>query len=175
MAKTKVKVAVQSKVEEKETEAVLENPLFAYAGRARKIAFAIDVSGSMLVASSFGGTRMEVVKEHLAAALQSMEGNPGAGFGLVTFDQAHHTPLGESLWEADPANVSKGLSAVEAITTVSRAPPHLFPNARACCGATRALISLINVLAAQRQRERWRGGGARGVHRNGARCDLLPR
>jgi hypothetical protein len=123
-AKTKVKAAVQSKVEEKETEAVLENPLFAYAGRARKIAFAIDVSGSMLVASSFGGTRMEVVKEHLAAALQSMEGSPGAGFGLVTFDQAHHTPLGEALWEADPANVSKGLSAVQAITTVRCCSPH---------------------------------------------------
>eukprot|EP01043_Picozoa_sp_COSAG02_P013867 COSAG02_NODE_561_length_20308_cov_42.799495_12_plen_2050_part_00 len=128
IAKTKVKVAVHSKVEEKETEAVLENPLFAYAGRARKIAFAIDVSGSMLVASSFGGTRMEVVKEHLAAALQSMEGSPGAGFGLVTFDQAHHTPLGEALWEADPANVSKGLSAVQAITTVRRSLLRLFLN-----------------------------------------------
>lgn len=117
-AKVKVKVAVNSKVEEKQVEAVLENPLFAYAGRARKIAFAIDVSGSMLVESSFGGTRMEVVKEHLATALQSMEGNPGAGFGLVTFDQSHHMPLGEALWPADPENVSKGLSAVQAITTV---------------------------------------------------------
>jgi hypothetical protein len=133
MAKTKVKVAVETKVEEKAVEAVLENPLFAYAGRARKIAFAIDVSGSMLVASSFGGTRMEVVKEHLATALQSMEGNPGAGFGLVTFDQTHHTPLGEALWPADPENVSKGVSAVQAITTVRRAALHTCSKTLTCC------------------------------------------
>jgi SpoVK/Ycf46/Vps4 family AAA+-type ATPase len=136
VGKAKVKVAAKTKVAEKQQEAVLENPLFAYAGRARKIAFAIDVSGSMLVASPFGGSRMEVVKEHLATALQSMEGNAGAAFGLVTFDQTHHTPLGDSLWPAEPENVSKGLSAVQEIVSVRAAGCAPFCRTQLCrlCG-----------------------------------------
>ena len=47
----------------------------------KKIAFAIDISGSMLVASSFGGTRIEVVKEHLTTALQSMEDSQALALG----------------------------------------------------------------------------------------------
>ena len=63
-AKVKVKVESKPKEQEKQLEAVMENPLFAYAGRARKIAFAIDISGSMLIASPFGSNRMEVVSAH---------------------------------------------------------------------------------------------------------------
>ena len=67
----KVKVGSKPKEQEKQLEAVLENPLFAYAGRARKIAFAIDVSGSMLITCPFGTNRMEVVKEHLSGKRQN--------------------------------------------------------------------------------------------------------
>ena len=63
--------------------AVLVNPLFANAGSARRIGFAIDVSGSMRSSTQSGGTRIDVVKRHLASALRSMSGAPGAAFGII--------------------------------------------------------------------------------------------
>jgi hypothetical protein len=88
----RVRAAVQSKTKEKAKEdkkkdknkkkkgkkkknkrkKVLANALFANAGTARKIAFIIDVSGSMDEhEESFGGAaRLEVVKRYLVQALK---------------------------------------------------------------------------------------------------------
>jgi hypothetical protein len=65
-AKTKKKKKKKTKVAEKE-EQLKMSALFANAGNARKIAFAIDISGSMgHPEGSFGGmTRMDIVKTQM--------------------------------------------------------------------------------------------------------------
>eukprot|EP01047_Picozoa_sp_COSAG01_P129477 COSAG01_NODE_58932_length_303_cov_0.745098_1_plen_43_part_10 len=39
-------------------------------------------------------TRIDVVKRHLASALRSMSGAPGAAFGISLFDTGVKLPLG---------------------------------------------------------------------------------
>lgn len=88
----------------------LRNALFAGAGTARRIAFAIDISGSM------GGERIEVVKQHMALVIGSMEGQEGCAFGISLFDtEQEFTPLGPALLEATPRNIAWGLREVARI------------------------------------------------------------
>ena len=57
-ATPQVEEKVVEEVQEKQMELV--NPLFATAGRAQRLAFAIDVSGSMLETTPFGMNRLEL-------------------------------------------------------------------------------------------------------------------
>ena len=84
----------------KKQSQVLYNALFEGAGLARRIAFAIDISGSM------SGERIMVVKKHLEMALRSMEGVEDAAFGIALFDSACKlTGLGDVLWATTTGNV----------------------------------------------------------------------
>ena len=96
--------------------AVLTNSLFANAGSARRIGFAIDISGSMSSSTDSGQTRIAVVKRHLASSLRSMAGAPGAAFGISCFDSSVTLPLGPKLLSATRPLVAKGLTAVAGIT-----------------------------------------------------------
>jgi uncharacterized membrane protein YgcG len=88
------------------------NALFANAGTAIRIGFALDISGSMGADTPMGCDRMEVVKQHLAAVLRSMEGVRNAAFGLALFDQACQLPVGKRLLPASWVGLKTGLEAV---------------------------------------------------------------
>ena len=62
----------KKKKKKKPLQQMLLSALFEGAGMARRIAFAIDISGSM------SGERIDVVKKHLRTALRSMQGPPTA-------------------------------------------------------------------------------------------------
>jgi hypothetical protein len=103
----------QKKKKKKKKQQVLYNALFANAGGARRIAFAIDLSGSM-DADGFGGlSRIDVVKKHLSQAIQSMQGVKHAAFGIATFTGTAQAPLGTALIPATPGGVAMGLNCVE--------------------------------------------------------------
>ena len=95
--------------------AVLTNPLFANAGSARRIGFAIDISGSMQSSTQAGSSRIEVVKRHLASAIRSMSGAPGAAFGVALFDTGVKLPLGDRLLPCNRAMIARGMSAISGI------------------------------------------------------------
>ena len=88
------------------------NALFANAGNARRIAFAIDLSGSMQNSGFSGMNRIDVVKLHLGTALKSMEGVKGAAFGIATFTGTAEAPLGHTLIPATSAGVARGLECI---------------------------------------------------------------
>jgi hypothetical protein len=115
-AKTKKKKSTKVKAAHQE-EQLKMSALFANAGNARKIAFAIDISGSMgHPEGSFGGmTRMDVVKAQMVESIKSMENAPYASFGIVSFNQSAHTLLGGQLLTATPANVARGVAAVQTL------------------------------------------------------------
>ena len=91
----------RAKAQPKAKVAVLANALFANAGTARRIGFAIDISGSM-GAPGFGAgqNRLDVVKEHLKGAIGSME------------DTNCHTPMGDSLTPATWTGVKKAEACI---------------------------------------------------------------
>jgi hypothetical protein len=93
--------------------AVLTNALFANAGSARRIGFAIDISGSMGAGTPMGANRLEVVKQHLRTAIAAMEGAFGAAFNIVLFDQECHTPMGTALVPATWAGVKVAENVIE--------------------------------------------------------------
>ena len=105
--KRKVKAAAKPAV------AVLANALFANAGSARRVGFAIDISGSMH-AGAFGGmNRLDVVKKHLQSAITSMEGAFNAAFSIVLFDTECHTPMGTSLTPSNWTGVKKAEECIK--------------------------------------------------------------
>ena len=105
--KRKVKAAAKPAV------AVLANALFANAGSARRVGFAIDISGSMQ-AGAFGGmNRLDVVKKHLQSAIASMEGAFNAAFSIVLFDTECHTPMGSSLTPSNWTGVKKAEECIK--------------------------------------------------------------
>ena len=103
----------RAKAQPKAKVAVLANALFANAGTARRIGFAIDISGSM-GAPGFGAgqNRLDVVKEHLKGAIGSMEGAFNAAFSIVLFDTNCHTPMGDSLTPATWTGVKKAEACI---------------------------------------------------------------
>jgi hypothetical protein len=103
------------KAQPKAAVAVMANALFANAGTARRIGFAIDISGSM-AAGAFGGlNRLDVVKKHLRGAIGSMEGAFNAAFSVVLFDTECHMPMGDSLTPANWTGVKKADACIEAM------------------------------------------------------------
>lgn len=96
---------------------VLVNALFAGAASARRIAFAIDISGSMSAAEpSFGGmSRIDVVKNHMRSALRCLEGVRKGAFGIALFDSMCHLPCGPGLIPATSSGVSIGIAAIDAM------------------------------------------------------------
>jgi hypothetical protein len=116
-AKKEEKKKTNKKKGSKKKKKLLVNALFANAGNARKIAFVIDISGSMSQDEpSFGGmTRMQVVSQHLAQAIKSMEGAEGAAFGIALFNHGGHLPLGPSLVPATASGVTHGIRAAMAL------------------------------------------------------------
>jgi hypothetical protein len=72
--------------------------------------FAIDISGSMQSTTQTGQSRITVVKRHLAGAIRSMAGAPGAAFGIALFDTSCKLPLGDSLLPTNKSNVRHQIS-----------------------------------------------------------------
>jgi hypothetical protein len=95
-----------------ESAAVLANPLFANSGSARKIAFVIDVSGSMNEVEDGGETRIAVVRKHLAGALKAMAAAPDAEFGVATFNRFVQKPLGDKLLSTSADSVQRALDVI---------------------------------------------------------------
>jgi hypothetical protein len=105
--KRKVKAAAKPAV------AVLANALFANAGSARRVGFAIDISGSMHAGAFAEMNRLDVVKKHLKSAITSMEGAFNAAFSIVLFDTECHTPMGSSLTPANWTGVKKAEECIK--------------------------------------------------------------
>ncbi len=105
--KRKVKAAAKPAV------AVLANALFANAGSARRVGFAIDISGSMHAGAFAEMNRLDVVKKHLKGAITSMEGAFNAAFSIVLFDTDCHTPMGSSLTPANWTGVKKAEECIK--------------------------------------------------------------
>ena len=80
--------------------------LFANAQGAQKIAFAIDLSGSMRTKTSADGneTRIQVVIKHLHKALDAAL-SVGCSFGMGTFTSEADLPLGSKLMQCTKENI----------------------------------------------------------------------
>ena len=108
------------------TQPVMRNDLFhldrqcvACRGRcrvltkaARRVCFAIDISGSMDESTSFGQSRLEVVKTYLRRALKDMENVPDAAFGIGLFSDTLMLPLGPNLLATDSSSIVHALDVV---------------------------------------------------------------
>ena len=117
--KEKEKKKEKKKKKKKKKQQVLYNALFANAGGARRIAFAIDLSGSMDAAAFGGMSRIDVVKKHLSQAIQSLQGVKDAAFGITTFTSTAEAPLGTALIPATPEGVTMGLNCIENMLNAS--------------------------------------------------------
>jgi len=99
--------------------------LFGRMGGASRIAFAIDVSGSMAADVNCvgmhslhlpppgGQDRMGVVKQHLKRVLQSMEHVEGAAFGIAVFNNRATALFDGRLLPATKDNISKAMAAID--------------------------------------------------------------
>jgi hypothetical protein len=101
----------------------LEVSVGMFAVRAARVAFAIDVSGSMSTTCAVDGpTRMACVQQQLLNFCDHLAQLCGRGgfttassvpaFGMVTFDDTCNTPLGPSLLPATSVNIADIESAV---------------------------------------------------------------
>ena len=70
--------------------------LFGNMGSAKKVCFAVDLSGSMADEVGGGHTRLSVVRQHLCLALDSLN-SIGCEFGIATFTGAASLPHGKVL------------------------------------------------------------------------------
>jgi len=94
--------------------------LFENMGHATRIAFAIDISGSMKADVNNpgylprdGGTdRISVVRKHLSRVLQAMQSVKGAAFGICLFNSTATPLFGGHLLPATKDNVELALTAI---------------------------------------------------------------
>lgn len=101
-------------VEEEVEELKDVSTLFKF-GNAKRIAFGIDISGSMQ--NEHGGKmRIEWVKMHMEMVLEAMASIEGAAFGIALFNNnLQFTELGDRLYPATRKNVDIGIRAIRSI------------------------------------------------------------
>jgi hypothetical protein len=70
--------------------------LFAQMAGMSRVAFAVDLSGSMSASVGHGHTQMSVVQDHLRRCIRSLKGE-GCQIGIATFTSDSHLPLGPAM------------------------------------------------------------------------------
>jgi len=98
----------------KKSKPQVRTGLFSGYGNGKRIAFGIDVSGSMR------GARFEAVILNLKLALESIEDVKGAAFGIVLFGKdLEFLSFGQELADSTPSNVSDAIDQIAAIKPAS--------------------------------------------------------
>lgn len=84
--------------------------LFAQMANYSRVAFAIDLSGSMSAGVGNGQTQISVVRDHLIRCMRSLR-REGCCFGLSTFTATSGLPLGSSM--IDVSRLQEGIDCVQ--------------------------------------------------------------
>ena len=86
--------------------------LFGNMGSAKKVCFAVDLSGSMGSGVGGGHTRLSVVQQHLCLALDSLN-SPGCEFGIATFTSRALLPIGNVLIPSSNQSVAAAKTIIK--------------------------------------------------------------
>jgi len=81
---------------EEDSELEVVAGLFAQMAGMSRVAFAVDLSGSMSAGVGKGHTQMSVVQDHLRRCIRSLKGE-GCEIGIATFTSSANLPLGPAM------------------------------------------------------------------------------
>ena len=96
---------------EEDSELEVVAGLFAQMAGMSRVAFAVDLSGSMSASVGQGHTQMSVVQDHLRRCIRSLKGE-GCQIGIATFTSSSQLPLGPAMVRSS-SQMDDALKAVD--------------------------------------------------------------